>query len=89
MPLDDHRLGGLTFSFSLPSRSFDARRHTLTHIVTYLQMSSEGSSGRADSGITFEGNSPSPSSPEGRQTPKFSWTESSQRDSASRQEEFA
>ena len=52
-------------------------------------MLSEGSSGRVDSGNAFEGNSPSHSNQGDRHTPKFSWMDSSQRDSASRQEEVA
>ena len=45
-------------SFScLSSRSFNARRHTLTHYVPCLQMSSEGSSDRVNSGNLLEGNS--------------------------------
>ena len=46
-------------------------------------MSSEDNSNRVDSGNAFEGDSPSPLSPESRQTPDISWTESSQHVSAS------
>ena len=77
------------FSFILLSRSFDARRHTLTHVVPCLQMSSEDSSNRVDSGNAFKGDSLYRSSPGGRQTPDFSWTEFSQKDSASRWHEAA
>ena len=45
----------IVFSSFLFSRSFDARRHTLTHTVICLQMSSEDNSNRADSGNAFEG----------------------------------
>ena len=41
-------------------------------------MSSEDSSNRVDLGNAFEGDSPHPSSPEGKQSPEISWTESSQ-----------
>ena len=58
-------------------------RHILTHVIPCLQMSSEDSSNRVDSGNAFEGDSPSPSSPEGRQNPEISWTESPQYGSAS------
>ena len=81
--------GAVYFSFTLPSWSFDARRHTLTRVVPCLQMSSEDSGNKVNSGNPFEGDSPSPSSLEGRQTPEFSWTKSFQRDSAFRQEEVA
>ena len=47
-------------------------------------MLSEDSSNHIDSGNAFEGNSLSPSSLEGGQTPEISWTESSQSDSASK-----
>ena len=46
-------------------------------------MSSEDNNNRVDSGKSFEGNSPSPSSLEDRQSPEISWTESSQHGSAS------
>ena len=62
-------------SFS-SSRSFDARRHTLTHTIPCLQMSSEDSSNRADSGNAFEGASLSSLTSSSKQTPVFSWTES-------------
>ena len=65
---------------------FDARRHTLTHDVPCLQMSSEDNSNRLDSGNIFDGDYPSPSSPPG---PEISWTESSQNNSASQGREIA
>ena len=46
-------------------------------------MSSEDNSNRVDLRKAFEGDSSSPSSPEGEQTPEISWTELSERDSAS------
>ena len=52
-------------------------------------MSSKDSSNRVDSGNAFEGDSPSPSSLEGGQTPEISWMESSQHDSASQEHEVA
>ena len=52
-------------------------------------MSSEDSSNRVDSGNAFKGDSLYQSSPGGRQTPDFSWTEFSQKDSASRWHEAA
>ena len=69
--------------------SFDARRHTLTHAVPYLQMSSEDSSNQIDSGNAFDGNSPGPSSPVGGQSPEVSCTESSQNSPASQRHEVA
>ena len=75
-------------SFTLLSQSFDARRHTLTRVAHCLQMSSENSSNRADSGNAFKGDSLDHSSPGCRQTPEFSWTESPQRGSASPECEF-
>ena len=92
VPLDDSRYGDLCrhpYSFTSPFRSFDARRHTLIRIVPCLQMPSEGNSGRADSGNTFEGDSLCPSNPGGRQTLKFSWTDSSRWDSTSCQDKAA
>ena len=78
----------LSYSFTfLSSRSFDARRHTLTLTVPCLQMSSNGSSGRADSGNAFEGNSLSSLAQGGRQTPEYLWTDSSQWESSSRQDD--
>ena len=62
-------------SFS-SSRSFDARRHTLTHNVPCLQRSSEGSSNRVALGNAFEGDLLSSSTLYDRRTPNFSWTES-------------
>ena len=62
---------------------FDARRHTLTHVVPCLQMSSEDSSDPMDSGNAFDGDSPGPSSPMGEQSPVFSWMESSRNNPAS------
>ena len=47
-------------------------------------MSSEDNSNRANSGKAFEGDSQSSSSPFGRQTPNFSWTDSLRRESTSR-----
>ena len=46
-------------------------------------MSSENSRNCLDSGNAFKGDSPSPSSPEGRQSLEISWTESSHHGSAS------
>ena len=93
MPLDDSRQGGLCrppYSFTFSSfQSFDARRHTITHTGPYLQMSGKGSSGRVDSGKTFEGDSLCPSNLGGRQTPEFLWTDSSRQESSSRQDDAA
>ena len=93
MPLDDSMQGGLCkppYSFTFSSFwSFDARRHTLTRAVPCLQMSSEGSSGRANSGNAFEGNSLCPSNPGDRQTPEFSWTDFLRWESASHQDDAA
>ena len=50
-------------------------------------MSSEGSSSRADLGNAFEGDSLSSSTLRGRQTLEFSWTDSSRRESTSRQDD--
>ena len=61
----------------------------MTHVVPCLQMSSEDSSNHVDSGKAVEGDSPSPLSPEGRQSPEISWTESSQHGSASQGREVA
>ena len=58
-------------------------RHTLTHLVPYLQMLSKDSSNRLDSGNAFNGDSPGPSSPVGGQSPEISWTKSSQNGLAS------
>ena len=62
---------------------FDVRRHTLTHVVPCLQMSSEDNNNRLDLRNAFDGDSPGPSSPVGGQSPEISWTESSQNNSAS------
>ena len=76
----DHLVVFLSFS---SSRSFDARRHILTHIVPCLKMSSGDNSNRANSENAFEGNSLSSSTPRGRKTPDFSWKNSSRWESAS------
>ena len=61
----------------------------MTHVVPCLQMLSEDSSNRVDSGNAFEGNPPSPSSLDSRQSPEISWTESSHHGSASQGHEVA
>ena len=69
--------------------SFDARKHTLTHVVPCLQMSSEDSSDRIDSGNAFDGDSSDLLSPVGEHNPQVSWTESSQDSLASQRHEAA
>ena len=76
----------MTYTFLRP---FDARRHTLTHVVPCLQMLSEDNSDKMNSGNAFDGDSPGPSSPVGEQSLEVSWTESSQNSPASQRHEVA
>ena len=66
---------------------FDARRHTLTRAAPCLQMSSEDSSNPMDSGNSFDGDSPGPSSPVGEQSLAILWMESSKNNPTSRRRE--
>ena len=67
--------------------SFDAKRHTLTHVVPCLQMSSEDNNDQIDSGNAFDGNSPGPLSPVGEHSPQVSWKKSSEDSPASQRHE--
>ena len=67
--------------------SFDARRHTLTHVVPCLQMSSEDSSDQVNVGNAFSGDSSGPSSLVDEQSLEVLWTESSQNSLASQRHE--
>ena len=92
MLLDDHRgerLGWPLLGDAHFLRLFNARRHTLTHVVPCLQMSSEDSRNQMDLGNAFDGDSPGPSSPVGDQSPEVSWTESSQNGPASQGQKVA